>query len=312
MARRPGRSLLALLTALAITACAAETIPGTTTSVATATTTGETLDTSPTTSPGTTVPSPVTTTTPQATTTSTTGATSTTDVFDIDAEVGIPDGDGPFPAVVLVHGGGWVAGSPSIMTPLADLLNDNGYLTVNTSYQLATQGHPSYPGAVDDVACAVRYAASHPMSDGTVALVGHSAGAHIGAIVALDGDGYTGGCPLPGSGVPDRFVGLAGPYDSSRLGIAMIVFFGQTQAVAPDLWAAGNPQKLTDQNPALDSLIMYGERDGLVADSFAIDFADALSRSGSTTLLELVEGARHNDMRDPAFVGDLIVTWLDR
>jgi dienelactone hydrolase len=231
---------------------------------------------------------------------------------EIDAVTNMPEGTGPFPAVVLVHGGGWVSGDPGIMEPLADLLVDNGFLTVNTRYQLASQGNPSFPGAVEDVACAVRYAAAHPDSDGTVAIIGHSAGAHIGAIAALAGGDFTGDCAFVGSGVPDRFVGLAGPYDSSRLGLAMLVFFGLPQSTAPELWESGNPLELVESNPELDSLIMYGDEDGLVDDSFAIGFAAALVGSGSTALLERVEGARHNDMHDPEFVGDLIVTWLDR
>ncbi|HEU4894331.1 MAG TPA: hypothetical protein VFT85_00715, partial [Acidimicrobiia bacterium] len=169
-----------------------------------------------------------------------------------------------------------------------------------------------FPGAVDDVACAVRYAATHPDSDGTVAIIGHSAGAHIGALVALDGDEYAADCPHPGTGVPERFIGLAGPYDVSRLGIAIVAFFGAGPEQAPDVWEAGNPQLLTDENPQLDSLIIYGEEDGLIDASFAIDFFEALSLSGSESLLELVERADHNDVHDPDLVGDLIVTWLER
>lgn len=230
----------------------------------------------------------------------------------LDAEVGVPEGDGPFPAVVLAHGGGWVGGGPSIMRPLATHLVENGFLTVNTRYRLATLDRPSFPEAVQDVACAVAWAATHPQSDGSVAVIGHSAGAHIGAIVALDGDDYVGECAAPGPGLPDRFIGLAGPYDVSRLGLAALLFFGEGPTANPEAWAAGNPQLLTDENPSLDSLIMYGEFDGLVDDAFAIDFAVGLEGSGSTVLLELVEGARHNDMHDPDLVGDLIVTWLDR
>ncbi|MFZ0015027.1 MAG: alpha/beta hydrolase [Acidimicrobiia bacterium] len=298
MARRSRGGFAALLIALIVAACAGgDTVGSTTPSNPSATLTPTTATT-----PSTLRPSTTTSTKPVA------GAES----FEIDAEVSIPDGEGPFPAVVLVHGGGWVAGSPSVMRPLAEHLNESGYLTVNTRYRLSTLELPGFPEAVDDVACAVRYAASHPDSDGTVALIGHSAGAHIGALVALTGDDYVGACPLPGSGVPERFVGLAGPYDISRLGLAMLVFFGESETVNPGVWAVGNPQDLTDENTELDSLIMYGELDGLVADQFAFDFYAALESSGSSALLELVEGARHNDMHDPALVGDLIVAWLDR
>ncbi|MGD2102303.1 MAG: alpha/beta hydrolase, partial [Acidimicrobiia bacterium] len=239
----------------------------------------------------------------------------TTTSFDpdsIEVDVRIPDGDGPFPAVVLVHGGAWVAGDPSIMSPLARHLTDEGFLTINTRYQLSSVNTSGFPGAIEDVACAVRYAAKHPDSDGTVAVVGHSAGAHIGAVVALTGDAYIGDCTIDGSGLPGRFVGLAGPYDVSRISLGMTVFFGGAEEDHPEEWKAGNPQLLTDENPDLSALIMYGEFDGLVDDSFAFAFADALQESGVDTLLELVEGARHVEMHQPDVVGDLIATWLDR
>lgn len=308
MARRRGSRLAGLLatTALVLTACspaaggAATTVtsaPVTTSSTTTSTTTTTTSSTTTTTS---------TTTVPPTTTTTTVVA-----LPDIGAEIGLPEAQGPFPAVVLVHGGGWIGGDISIMRRLAAHLNDAGFLTVNTPYKLSDES-PGFPRAVDDVACAVRYAAAHPDSDGTVALIGHSAGAHISAIVALTGENYAEGCPVEGNGVPERLVGMAGPYDVDRLGIVMLPFFGAGPSADPDAWLAGNPQRLTDENPDLVSLIMYGGSDGIVDSSFAIDFHNALTDSGAESLLELVEGARHNEMRDPDWVGDLIVTWLKR
>ena len=269
------------------------------------------------------VPAPPATTTSTTRTTSTTSTSSTTtttlqtptttgpELPDIGAEVNVPDGEGPFPAIVLVHGGGWLGGDPSIMRSLATFLTDRGFLTVNTPYKLSNQS-PGFPQAVDDVACAVRYAAAHPDSDGTVALVGHSAGAHISAIVALTGDQYAADCPVPGTGIPDRLVGLAGPYDVSRLGIIILPFFGAGPNANPDAWLAGNPQRLTDENPDLVSLVMYGGSDRIVDSQFATDFHRELSDSGSESLVEEVENALHNQMQDPAWVGDLIVVWLER
>jgi acetyl esterase/lipase len=309
MARGSSSGILGLLITLTLAGCATGGSGEATTTVVTTnpTTTTVTSTTSTTTTS-------TTTTTTVATTTTTTVATttSTLDLGAIDAEITVPDGEGPFPAVVLVHGGGWVTGDPSIMRPLARFLNDNGLITVNAHYQLSSLEHAGFPDAMEDVACAVRVAAALPESDGTVAIVGHSAGAHIGAVVALTGDDYTGDCPVDGSGVPERFVGLAGPYDISRIGFVMSIFFGGPESEYPDAWRDGNPQLLTAENPGLDALIMYGELDGFVDDSFAVDFADALEGSGADALLELVEGARHNEMHDPDLVGDLIVTWLER
>jgi acetyl esterase/lipase len=230
---------------------------------------------------------------------------------DIGLEILVPEGEGPFPATVLVHGGGWVGGSPGLMRDLARFLTGEGYLTVNAPYTLSN-GIAGYPIAVDDVACAVRYAAAHPDGDGTVALIGHSAGAHLAALVALDSGTYGESCPLPDPVSPGRLIGLAGPYDVARLGPLMLPFFGAGPDEDPASWAAGNPQLQAAKSPGLSALLMHGENDGLVDLRFASDFAEALSAAGSEVLVEVVEGARHNDMHDPELVGDLIVTWLER
>lgn len=310
MARRHGRSFTPVLVAAAIVLAACSSAGGegsTSTEVpaSPATTTSTTSATS------TTSTSTTTTTTLQTPSTLQTPTTTGPELPDIGAEVNVPNGEGPFPAIVLVHGGGWLGGDPSIMRSLATFLTDRGFLTVNTPYKLSNQS-PGFPQAVDDVACAVRYAAAHPDSDGTVALIGHSAGAHISAIVALTGDQYGTDCPVPGTGIPDRLVGLAGPYDVTRLGIIMLPFFGAGPSANPDAWLAGNPQRLTDENPDLVSLVMYGGSDGIVDSQFATDFHRELTDSGSESLVEEVENALHNQMQDPGWVGDLIVVWLER
>jgi acetyl esterase/lipase len=197
------------------------------------------------------------------------------------------------------------------MSDLARFLTGEGYLTVNTAYTLSN-GVAGFPTAIDDVACAVRHAAAHPQSDGTVGIVGFSAGAHIAALAALDDGSYGAVCSLSDPVVPDRLVGLAGPHDVTRLGALILPFFGVSPGEDPDLWAAGNPLLQVARNPGLDTLLLHAGNDGLVDVDFATDFADALTGAGSTALVEVVEGARHGDLQDPEVVGDLIAAWLAR
>lgn len=282
------RLILGALALLVVTGCAATTGPETTGTTTAATTT--TL----------------------ATSTSVTAVSTTTpEISDLGLEIRIPEWEGPFPSVVLVHGGGWVGGSPALMAELARFLADEGFLTVNTPYTLSN-GIAGFPLAVDDVACAVRHAAAHPEGDGTVAVIGHSSGAHLAALVALDDDTYGQGCPLDDPFIPDRLVGLAGPYDVARLGPLILPFFGVRPNEDPVTWQAGNPLIQAGANPTLSSLIMHGGQDALVDLSFATDFANALTEAGSEALVEVVEGARHNEMHHPDVVGDLIVAWLER
>lgn len=293
MVRRPASLLTALLISLAVAlaGCVGET----------------TATTTPDTSRGSMAPpatSAATTTIPSI---NTTVATEPPDLNT--ADVRLPDGPGPFPAVVLVHGGGWVGGSPEYMTPLAEYLTSEGFLTVNSAYQLSIRS-PGFPGAIKDISCAVAYAADHPRSTGDVTIVGHSAGAHIGSLVALDADRYDDACQPPDRGTPARFVGLAGPYDVDRLGRLLVSFFGVERSADPELWASGNPLLLAGGNPDLKVLLIHGEGDGLVPLDFAQDFADSLEGAGVGVLVEVVGGASHNDLTSPAVVGQLIVEWL--
>ena len=51
--------------------------------------------------------------------------------------------------------------------------------------------------------------------------------------------------------IPDRLVGLAGPYDVARVGPLMYPFFGVPPNEDPELWQAGNPLNLVANNPDL-------------------------------------------------------------
>jgi acetyl esterase/lipase len=253
-------------------------------------------------------PSTTTTATPPTTTTTSTPITAGIEP-PIGAIVRVPEGDGPFPAVVLVHGGGWIVGTPESMEALAEYLTDQGFLTVNIEYQLSLRA-PGFPAAVEDVVCAVAFAAEHELSVGSVTVIGHSAGAHIGAVAALDPIGFDDSCVVP-EGEPARFVGLAGPYDSNSLSRIMAVFFGGERQDIPDIWDSGNPLLLVEKNPGLRALLIHGDADPVVPSDFSQGFLEALIGVGAFAELAELPGADHPDARDPAIVGPLIVDWLE-
>lgn len=229
----------------------------------------------------------------------------------MDAEVTVPEGVGPYPSVVLVHGGGWLVGDISSMTALAAFFSTNGYLTVNTTYQLSIEA-PGFPSAIEDVSCAVAFARNHPQSDGTVVLIGHSAGAHIGSLVALTGNTYDDGCANQDDGVPERFVGLAGPYDTDRVGPIMFAFFGLARDAAPEVWEAGNPHNHVAENPILEVLLLHGTADNVVDVSFSESLYSDLRSAGVDATVEILDGVDHPGVRDPGIVGTLILNWLNR
>lgn len=95
---------------------------------------------------------------------------------------------GPRPAVVHVHGGGWVVGSRTEQgIPLMALLSDRGYVCFNVSYRLSPGA--TWPDHLTDVKRAIAWVREHAEDYGVdpsfVAITGGSAGGHITAMVGL-------------------------------------------------------------------------------------------------------------------------------
>ncbi len=91
----------------------------------------------------------------------------------------IPEGPGPFPAAILVHGGGFDAGSKSTnVRPLFNVLTDAGFAWFSIDYQLAPRAH--FPQAIGDLQTANRWvkanARSYNVDASKIALIGESAG----------------------------------------------------------------------------------------------------------------------------------------
>jgi acetyl esterase/lipase len=63
-------------------------------------------------------------------------------------------GDGPFPAVVCIHGGGWFQGQRQDMDAMTELLAKHGYVAVTISYRLAPT---RFPAQIEDCKAAVRW-----------------------------------------------------------------------------------------------------------------------------------------------------------
>jgi acetyl esterase len=95
-------------------------------------------------------------------------------------------GDEPLPVVVYFHGGGWVFGSVRRNDALGrDLAIRTGAVVVSVDYRLAPE-HP-FPAAADDAWTVLRDIFARPafyQSNGSIALVGDSAGGNLAAVAA--------------------------------------------------------------------------------------------------------------------------------
>jgi acetyl esterase/lipase len=117
------------------------------------------------------------------------------------------------PVVMFLHGGGWVSGSKSQYRFVAEALVSRGYVVVVPGYRLHPQAE--FPGFVEDAAQALawvhRNAGERGGDPARIFLMGHSAGAHIGSLLAFD-EHYVAALGGDSSWIRG-FVGLAGPYD---------------------------------------------------------------------------------------------------
>lgn len=94
----------------------------------------------------------------------------------------VPDGPGPFPAAILIHGGGFDEGSKSTnVRPLFDVLANAGFAWFSIDYRMAPEFR--FPQAIDDVNSAIRWVKSHAseyhLDSSKLALIGESAGGFL-------------------------------------------------------------------------------------------------------------------------------------
>ncbi len=94
----------------------------------------------------------------------------------------VPEGAGPFPTCILVHGGGFIRGDKqSYIKPLFEPLSKAGFAWFTINYRLAPQHR--WPACAEDVETVIRWVKAHAkdykVDVGRIALIGESAGGHL-------------------------------------------------------------------------------------------------------------------------------------
>jgi acetyl esterase len=244
----------------------------------------------------------------------------------------IPDGTGPYPAAIIVHGGAWVAGDRRVsVLPLFQPLSDARIATFSISYRLAGPGPDGFKmsndvaqiltlgTAIDDVRQAVTFvksrAAEFRVDPERVVLIGESAGAQLASMAAL----------RPGTKGAVR--GVVAFYCPSDL-----VKFVQTSVWIPDnirRALKGSPLEtllfagLRDLSPvtwvsqgAPPFLLIHGTADTLVPFDQSTAFCDRLHEAGARCDLYPVAGGHHG-LRRWESVGltdykEQMIRWLQR
>jgi len=213
-------------------------------------------------------------------------------------------GQGPFPAIVCIHGGGFRAGKRESFDALCLRLAENGYVAVTMTYRLAPKYQ--FPAAVHDVKAAVRWvranAEKYNIDPARIGTTGGSAGGHLaqflavtGGVSQFEGDG---GNPNQSSGVR-CVVNIYGPSDFTKSYGASV----DAAEVLP-LFLGGNLEQERRRHivasplywvtpHAAPTLCIHGSKDSYVALEQAEWLVDRLSASAVEAKLMTIEGADH-------------------
>src|SRR5262249_51782298 len=105
-------------------------------------------------------------------------------------DTSVPEGDGPFPIAIIIHGGGWSKGDKAKdIDVLFEPLTNAKYTWFWINYRLATEHR--WPACIDDVRTAIRWVKTHAAEfkgdPRRIVLLGHSAGGHLAAFAGATG-----------------------------------------------------------------------------------------------------------------------------
>lgn len=188
------------------------------------------------------------------------------------------------PIVLFLYGGSWTSGDRNLYAFLGSALASRGYTTVIADYRLYPEVR--FPVFVEDAARAYGWVARTLSDRGRrpIVVMGHSAGAHIAALVTLDPQYRS--MLAPGAPSPAGLIGLAGPY----------AFDPTTWPTTREIFArvADNPdvarptiaaRRLNGRPPP--ALLLHGSGDTVVTPDASAALRDALaSRGGSVRHIE--------------------------
>lgn len=208
----------------------------------------------------------------------------------------IPEGAGPFPAAIVVHGGGWVRGDRRVdVAPLFAPLEAAGIASFSIDYRLATDV-TQFGVAIEDVRNAIlfvrEHAAEYRIDPDRISLIGESAGGQLAAMAAL--------APASGAHV-NAVVAMYAPTDLVSLANSPGLIPSQIRDSLRGtpferfiLARLGQLSPIENIRPgAPPFLLIHGTRDTLVPFAQSRAMCDRLQATGGRCRLFPVEGAGH-------------------
>jgi acetyl esterase/lipase len=230
-----------------------------------------------------------------------------------------PQGGGPFPAMVDVHGGAWASGDRLNNGPLDEALAKSGIVVLAIDFRMPPSHR--YPASIADVNFAVRWLKTHAAEYGSrrelVGGLGTSSGGHQLLLSALQ-PAAPDFVALPLAEAPHEdarlpYLVLCWPISDPLARYRMVREKGNSRLVESHdaYWhseaemAAGNPQLILERGdaalPLPPAIVVQGTGDDNVTPDMADRFAAAYRARGGELALHKFAGQPHTFiMRDPA------------
>jgi acetyl esterase/lipase len=231
-------------------------------------------------------------------------------------DIYIPEGTGPFPVVVLIHGGAFMMGDKSGEASNAAALVANGIAAASINYRLS--GEAKYPAQIQDCKAAVRFlranATKYNLNPDKIGSWGASAGGNLSSLLGTtSGVSELEGASLGNSGFSSKVIASVdwfGPInfltmdaEATALGFSITTnssaspeskLIGAAVQTVPDLVAKANPTTyITSDDAAF--FIQVGSIDRNIPYTQSLNFYNALKtvKGSADVSYELLDGAGH-------------------
>jgi acetyl esterase/lipase len=217
----------------------------------------------------------------------------------------LPQGDGPHPVVLMVHGGCWQTeiADRRIMSWIADDLTRYGIAVWNIDYRGVDRSGGGYPGTFQDAAAAAdalrAHAARYHLDLSRVVAVGHSAGGHLALWLAgrprlPEGSPLRSGDPLPIrevislGGLPDLEEAARTPNGCGNEVVGRLTGGHYADTSVPRLAPLGLPQ-----------VLINGRQDRIIPIAYAEGYAAPMRAAGDNVRVRLIDRTGHVELIAP-------------
>jgi acetyl esterase/lipase len=222
--------------------------------------------------------------------------------YELKCDVYVPDGKGPFPAVLAIHGGAWRSGTKFALLRHAWRLAQNGYVVVAINYRHAPEHR--FPAQVHDCKHALRWmqknAGTYKIDVDRIGVYGYSAGGHLAAMLGTTDKNDRMEGPITaefskyGTRVKAVVIGSA-PCEFGWIDAKSNVlsyWLGGNKTNKPNVYLAASPiEYVSPDDPPF--YIFHGDSDLVVPTSTTLKFHQALMKKGVYSRRDIAVGSGH-------------------